>query len=151
MARTVDTKEYLDMICELLAQGRTDVPIPVAGHSMTPFLHNGDTVSLNKVDTPLKKGDIVLYTRRSGQYVLHRIVKIASDGSFLMTGDGQTELERIESAAQIHGRVSAAIHRGKRVGTRSPRWIFFATVWIWVRPLRPGLMTLAAKLKRKTR
>lgn len=148
MKRVVDTKEYLDMVCELLAQGRKLVPTPVAGSSMTPFLHNGDTAYLDLPDTPLKKGDIVLYTRPGGRYILHRIVKVNRDGSFLMLGDAQTDLERIQSAEQIHARVSKATHKGKTLTPKSPRWRFFATVWVWLWPIRPQMVKLATALKR---
>lgn len=145
MAKLVDTKEYLDMVRQLLAEGNTDVPVPVAGSSMVPFLHNGDTVYLNLVDSPLKRGDVVLYTRPTGQYVLHRIVKVNSDGSFIMLGDAQQELERIESAAQIHARTTRVVHKGKPLTQRSSRWRFYATVWIWVWPWRRRLMSIFGK------
>ena len=147
MAKVVDTREYLGMICQLLAEGKNHIPVPVAGSSMVPFLHNGDTVYLDRIDSPLKKGDVVLYTRATGQYVLHRIVKCNPDGSFTMLGDAQQELERIESAAQIHGRATAAVHQGKQMDSESARWRFFATVWIWVWPLRYRLMAAFGKKK----
>ncbi len=149
MAKIVNTNEYLDMVCNLLAEGHTRVPVPVAGSSMVPFLHNGDMVYLDLPDSPLKKGDIVLYTRPSGQYVLHRIVKVNSDGSFILLGDAQQQRERVESAVWIHARVSGAIHKGTNLGPDSLRWKLFATVWIWLRPWRLRLMALLGK--RKTR
>ena len=60
MARILDTQAFLDTVCELLRQGQRGVAIPVAGGSMVPFLHDGDTVQLELPDTPLKRGDIVL-------------------------------------------------------------------------------------------
>jgi signal peptidase I len=147
MAKIVDTREYLDMVCQLLAEGHTDVPVPVAGSSMVPFLHNGDTVYLNPLDSPPKKGDVVLYTRPTGQYVLHRIVKVNPDGSFLMLGDAQQELEWIESRERLHARMTRAVHKGKPMTHGSPRWRFYATVWIWVWPLRRKLMFIFGKKK----
>ena len=40
----------------------------------------------------MKKRDIILYKRDSGQYVLHRIVKV-KDNTFTLVGDNQHELE----------------------------------------------------------
>jgi len=151
MEKIVNTKEYLDMICSLLDEGQRSVPVPVAGSSMTPFLHNGDTVYLDRSDGRLKKGDIVLYTRPTGQYVLHRIVKRNADGSLVMLGDAQTERERLADAGQIHGKVIRAVHRGKLLTSSSLRWQFFATVWIWVRPWRQKLMRLSGILKKNNR
>lgn len=138
--KTVDTKEYLDIICGLLREGRREVSVPVAGGSMVPFLHHGDTVYLNPVEDLPKKGDIVLFTRPTGQYILHRVVKVNPDGSFIMLGDAQTQRERIESAASIHGIVVSALHKGTLLTPKSFRWRIFATVWQWVVPLRPFIM-----------
>ena len=151
MPKIVDTKEYLDMVCELLQQGQSHVPVPVAGSSMIPFLHNGDTVYLDIPDTPLKRGDIVLYTRPGGAYILHRIVRVNPDGSFIMMGDAQQQPERIESADQIHGRVSSALHGGKRMEPRSLRWRFYATAWLRLIPFRQRLMKVVPKIKNRTR
>lgn len=150
MQRILDTKEYLDTVCDLLRQGQTLVPVPVAGSSMTPFLHPGDMVYLDTPVQPLRKADIVLFTRPDGRYILHRIVKVNQDGSFIMLGDAQTEREYVDGPQRIHARVTKAAHKGKLLTPGSPRWRFFATVWIWVAPLRPLLMALWAKIRRKT-
>lgn len=138
--KKVDTKEYLDMLCGLLREGHTNVPVTVSGSSMTPFLHHGDTVYLSPVEAPPQKGDIVLYTRPSGQYVLHRIVKVNADGSYIMLGDAQTQREWIEGSGAIHGKVVSALHLGKPLTTKSFRWRFFATVWMCVVPFRLLIM-----------
>lgn len=151
MKKQVDTKEYLDMVCGLLEQGHTDVPVPVAGDSMIPFLHHGDMVYLRRPDSPLKRGDIVLYVRPGGQYVLHRIARCNPDGSFLLLGDAQRVREPVKGPEQIRGRVSAVTHRGRHLTPDSLRWRFFATVWITLRPLRGGLIQLISAIKRRTR
>lgn len=150
MARMVDTREYLDMVCGLLAEGQTHVPVPVAGSSMTPFLHPGDMVYLDLPDTPLKKSDIILFTRPDGRYILHRIVAVNRDGSFTLLGDAQLERERVAGPEWVHARVTSALHKGERLTPGSRRWRFFATVWMWpwVIPFRRHIMTLVAKLKR---
>ena len=136
MARMVDTTQYLDMVRELLADGKTAVPVPVAGSSMHPFLHHGDTVYLDIPTTPLKRGDIVLYSRPGGRYILHRIIKVNPDGSYIMMGDAQQEREWIESDAFIYARVTTALHKGKPMTPKSLRWKIFATAWMWVIPFR---------------
>lgn len=142
MARIVDTKEYLDVICQLLAEGRKEVPLTIAGSSMTPFLHHGDTVFLNPRVQPPGVGDIVLYTRPNGQYVLHRVVKVNPDGSYIMLGDIQTEREWICGVEVIHGVAVKALHKGEILTPQSARWRFFARVWIRMVPLRPAAMKI---------
>ena len=149
MAKIVDTKEYLDMVCGLLREGHTKVPVTVTGSSMTPFLHHGDTVYLNPVQQPPKKGDIVLYSRPSGKYILHRVVEVRRDGSYIMLGDCQTEREWIESADSIHGLVVCALHKGQMLTPESPRWRFFYTVWLHVVPARQAIMKSWKVIARK--
>lgn len=151
MARMVDTREYLDMVCGLLAEGKTQVPVPVAGASMTPFLHPGDTVFLDLPGERLRVGDIALFTRPDGRYILHRIVAIHADGSFTMLGDAQTEREHVDGVHRIHAIATGAKHKGRLLTPKSLRWWFFATVWRWVVPLRPAVMMVGAKIKKKTR
>lgn len=149
MARVLDTQIYLDTVCELLEQGQQHVAVPVTGGSMIPFLHNGDTVYLDLPDTPLKKGDIVLYTRQNGQYILHRIKKVKKDGSYIMVGDAQQALELIPRRDMIHARVTSARHRGKRILPGQPRWWFFQHIWLMVVPVRHRLMRLSGVLRGK--
>lgn len=142
MGHVLETEAFLDMICELLQQGRTDVAIPVAGGSMVPFLHDGDTVCLNLVNSPLKRGDILLYQRESGRYILHRLWKIRPDGSLLMVGDAQQELEILPRQELVRARVSFAKHKGRLCRPGSFRWWLYRHVWMWLRPVRYRLMRL---------
>lgn len=145
MPHVLDTQLFLDTVCELLAQGQTHVTIPVAGGSMLPFLHHGDTVCLDLVDTPLKRGDILLYRREGGRYILHRLYRLRRDGSCLMVGDAQRELELLPSREQICARVTSARHKGKLCLPGSPRWWFYQHIWLSVVPLRHWLMALRKK------
>lgn len=147
----VDTKEYLDMVSDLLREGREQVAVTVAGSSMVPFLHHGDKVYLDPLPEVLKPGDVVLYRRAGGQYVLHRIVKIHADGSFTMLGDAQVNRERIEDRSALRGIVTRVMHRGKFLTAGSLRWKFFEKIWIRVVPLRPVIMKTRGILGRKWR
>lgn len=147
MIRLLDTQQYLDTVCELLRQGERSVAIPVAGSSMVPFLINGDTVYLDLPDTPIKRGDIVLYTRCNGRYILHRVYKVNADGSCMMVGDAQMELEYLPSVTQIHARVTQARHKGKLLLPGSPRWWAYQHIWLWLLPQRHRLMKLRGMLR----
>ena len=149
MARILDTNAFLDTICELLLQGQRNVAIPVTGGSMVPFLHSGDMAYLDLPDSPLKKGDIVLYTRENGRYILHRIKRINKDGSFIMVGDAQQELELLPRRELIHARVTSALHCGKHIHPGQPRWWFYQHIWLNIVPIRHFLMALSGKLKRE--
>lgn len=45
--RILDTKQYLDETVKLLENGAKELPVPVSGFSMAPFLSDGDTVILS--------------------------------------------------------------------------------------------------------
>lgn len=149
MAHLLDTKLFLDTVCDLLRQGQTHVSVPVTGGSMIPFLHSGDMVYLNPPPERLCRGDIVLYTRSNGDYVLHRIQKANADGSFLMVGDAQQTLERITDRGQIYGIVAQVRHKGNLLTPRSLRWWLYRHVWLWLRPFRRKLMALRGKVNIK--
>lgn len=66
------------------------------GTSMLPMLREGiDSVRLvsPKQREPLK-GEVALYRRRSGAFVLHRIISVEKNGTFTACGDNQGVLER---------------------------------------------------------
>ena len=76
MKRMIDTETFLAQCRERLNAGET-VPLVVTGGSMTPFLvHKRDAVLLSKIDAPVRRGDIILYTRAPGLLILHRACHI---------------------------------------------------------------------------
>ena len=114
------------------------LPLIVSGRSMTPFLVPGrDTVYLSRLERPVQRGDILLYQRDSGQYVLHRVWKVEKDGSFTMVGDAQTELEPGIRENQIIAIVTSVVRKGKPMAPGGFWWEFFEKVWIRMVPLRP--------------
>jgi hypothetical protein len=66
------TTELSEVMLGLINSG-TDVKITVTGNSMRPMLrHRRDTVVLTSCDVnTLKKGDLPLYVRDDGSYILH--------------------------------------------------------------------------------
>ena len=72
MKRMIDTETFLAQCRERLNAGET-VPLVVTGGSMTPFLvHKRDAVLLSKIDAPVRRGDIILYTRAPTQGMPHQ-------------------------------------------------------------------------------
>lgn len=78
-----------------------------SGNSMLPLIReNRDLLVLDSVkDMPLKKYDIVLYRRKNGQLVLHRIIDI-TQGSFTMRGDNVVAKEYGVKREQIIGKLA---------------------------------------------
>lgn len=116
------------------------VPLVISGGSMMPFLVNGrDTVYLSRITRPLKRGDMVLYRRDNGAYVLHRIYRVEPEG-FCLVGDAQTVTEKGIRPEQVLALVSAVRRKGKVLRPGSFWWDFFEKVWIRLLPLRRGIM-----------
>ena len=144
--KIVDPEQIITPLLELLDEVQA-VPLVISGGSMSPFLvHGRDTVYLSKISKPLKKGDMVLYRRAGGSYVLHRIFKV-EDGSYTMVGDAQTYLEPGIRPDQICAIVTAAYRKDKLLQKGSFWWDFFEIIWIRMVPLRPALKKMYSFIK----
>lgn len=118
------------------------VPLTISGGSMTPFLvHGRDVVYLSKPapDEPPKRGDMILYRRDNGAYVLHRVLRVER-GLYTMLGDAQTCPERGIRPDQVLAVVDHVRRKGVILHRGSFVWDFFEGAWLWVVPLRPVLV-----------
>ena len=65
------------------------------GDSMEPLLHNRkSTVVIAAKQGRLKRYDVALYHRPTGEYVLHRVLKVL-DGAYLICGDNRIWKETV--------------------------------------------------------
>ena len=149
--REVDTAAYLDVMKELVQEGRS-VSIIVSGNSMSPFLiHRRDRVFFEKPNRPLRRGDIVFYQREGGRYIMHRIWKVKKEGYYIV-GDAQTEIEGPVKPEQIFALITKCERKGKMITSGSFWWEFFEKVWIRMVPVRPlvrGVYTWMTSFFRK--
>lgn len=123
------------------------LPLVISGSSMSPFLiHGRDTVYLSRLSRPARRGDMLLYQRRNGAYVLHRVYAVKPEG-LTMVGDAQTTLEPGIGQEQIAAIVTRVERKGKTLAPGSFWWWFFEKVWIRVIPLRSPLWRLYTWLK----
>ena len=145
MAPEVLMEEYR----RLLQEGSVDaLPLIVSGNSMTPFLINGrDTVYLSRLERPARRGDILLYRRRSGSYVLHRVYRVTAEG-YTMVGDNQQRLEPGIREDQVLALVTRVERKGVLLEPGCPMWDFFEKVWIRLVPLRKVLHRLYSNISR---
>ena len=144
--RAVDTYEYVSVLKELVENGK-EVSMLISGSSMTPFLgHQRDYIFFKKPDEALKRGDMVFYQRKSGQFVMHRIYKIKPDG-YYMVGDAQTEIEGPLERNQIFAIITKVKRKGKWIEPGDFWWEFFEKVWIRIVPVRMVTIRLYGLLK----
>lgn len=100
---------------------------PVHGMSMYPLLKNHkDTVYIIPPDN-LKKYDVVLFRRQSGQLVLHRILKI--DGNrFYICGDNEFRKE-IVCKNQIIGKMTEFCRNNKNGKVTDLEYKIYSYCW----------------------
>ena len=145
--KTLPTAQLLEEYRALLDTVET-LPLAITGSSMGPFLVPGrDSVLLEKPKRPLRCGDIVLYRRESGAYILHRVCRCCADGSYCMIGDAQRIVEPGIRPEQVLAVVRSARRKGRYQGPGRFWWEFFARVWIRVIPQRERLLGLYTELK----
>ena len=114
--------DAIDVIEEILAGGGEFRMYP-KGTSMLPLIVQGrDSVVLRRnLDKPAKKNDIAFYRRDNGQFVLHRVMKVNKDGTYVMCGDNQVALELGIRGDQIIGCVST-LYKGDKVRNMRSLW-----------------------------
>jgi len=144
----LDTEKYLDAVCLMISQGHKNVPVPVKGVSMRPFLRNGDFAYLAPLPEKVKRGDILLFQRENKQYVLHRVYKIRRDGIILLLGDSQLTPEPV-AAHQLRAKASFVRCGGEDCRPGSFRWWFFACPWLQLARWRPQIAKLLAVFRKK--
>ena len=131
-----------------LLEAAESVPLVISGNSMSPFLtHRRDTVYLSRVQRPLKKGDMILFRRDSGDYILHRILRM-ENGMYILIGDAQNWVEPVRDD-QVLALVTAVRRKDKLLKEGDFWWFFFEKIWIRMIPLRCPVMKLYALVVRK--
>ena len=128
MNEPIYLSDYEGLIREVLASGGEFRLYP-HGISMLPLLRQGrDSVSLRRVDSPIRKGDILFYQRPDGSFVLHRVRAVKPDGLTMM-GDNQTLPERGVSPDWVIGRVTRIFRDDKEVICDGFGYRLYRTLW----------------------
>ena len=130
--------EQLIGVVQLQLEERDTASLVVTGNSMWPlFRHMRDRVLLAP-PAVYGKGDIVLYQRSNGQYVLHRIMKKEKEIS-ICCGDNQCEKEMIQNA-WILAVVTDFYRKGKLYSVTSKGYRLYKWVWMGLFPVRRGIL-----------
>lgn len=169
MSKKYDNPRYMGVPLELLTpimsecfEKGQEVVLTVTGNSMSPFLlDKRDQVVLTACDPmTLEPGDVPLFRRSSGRYVLHRIVE-RDDGvictrwgraetlpshcdslRYTMLGDAQWREEPDIAPEQVVACATAFIRRGRRIECNSAAYIRNRMRWHRMLFLRPLLVRL---------
>lgn len=134
--------ECLMPVLRLQLENGGRAPLVVTGVSMLPTLRNcRDMVELVPLTRGLRKGDLILYQRVNGAYVLHRIVKKPHDGQLVCSGDNQWQPEPVK-AEQVIALVDTYIRDGKRISVEKPSCRLWVGFWVFLFPVRKPFLKL---------
>lgn len=85
------------------------------GFSMSPFIRDGDIITIAPVSGRLNTGDVVAYSNpRRDNLIVHRILKVSRDG-YLIKGDNNSSPDGRISSSSIIGRVVLVEHCNREV------------------------------------
>ncbi|MEG0770556.1 MAG: S24/S26 family peptidase [Clostridia bacterium] len=130
----VNLEDMYPFMNEMLSSGK-EIEITITGDSMFPTLHNRrDMVVLAKTED-FKRGDIVLYRRKTGQFVLHRIVRISDEDLFLV-GDNQKDIESGITKADVIATVKEITRNKKHFSVTNKRYRLYSYIWLLIIPFR---------------
>lgn len=134
-SKVVNREQMLEVL--LTAEDHTTMPLLVTGTSMQPFLINRrSVVELEKdVSRVPCRGDIVLFCRKDGSIVLHRIIGVDGD-ELLINGDAQSWTETIYPH-QILAYVTHVCRRKRRFPVTNGFYRLCVRVWMPLRELHP--------------
>ena len=109
--------------------------LTVTGGSMMPMLyHRKDRVLLEPLGKSLKRGDLILYRRQNGAYVLHRVLQVKKE-ELICCGDNQFRTEQI-GKDQVLAVVTAFTRKGKHYTIQDRGYRLYIALWAGLYPLR---------------
>ena len=110
------------------------------GDSMRPLIRQDrDILIIEKYEGRLKKYDVPLYKRDSGQYVLHRILKVRPN-DYVICGDNRYSKEYGITDRHIIGVLTAVVRDGKEIPINDWRYRIYVHLWCDFFPIRAVIL-----------
>lgn len=137
---------FLSALIEETLKIHSPFVLVVTGHSMSPTLHHlKDKVELVSKDLrQIKKGEVVLFKRNNQKCILHRVVRVIDNDTFIVKGDAQAWCEKVR-AENVIGVVSQVCVKGKWRSCDSLGYKLNFFLWSIVKPI--FLFSLKIKIK----
>lgn len=121
------------------------------GDSMMPMIRqNRDLLIIEKVNGRLKKYDVPLYKRDSGQYVLHRILKVR-ENDYVICGDNRWQKEYGITDRHIIGVLTGIVRDGKTVSVKDKKYRLYVHLRCDFFVVRALILRAKNTLKRRTK
>lgn len=127
-----------------------------SGASMRPLLRtHKDIVVISKATHPLPVGEVPLYKKRGiEKLILHRIIGIAPDGTYIIRGDNTYHKEYIPKT-DVVGVMTALYRGGKYIDCSSSKVykiyvkinrLLYPVRWLWTTKIRVFLSRIKRKI-----
>lgn len=149
-------KTYEIDVVEQKLQTQETVAFLTRGASMSPLLRtHKDIVVISKAKHPLKVGEVPLY-KVSGvkNLILHRIIDVAPDGTYIIRGDNTYKKEYIPQE-NVVGVMTAVYRGGKYIDCANSKFYKFYVKlnrflyplrWLWKTKIRVSLSFIKRKI-----
>ena len=119
------------------------------GDSMMPYIKQGrDVLVISEVNGRLNKYDVPLYKRDSGQYVLHRILKVR-ENDYVICGDNRWNKEYGIRDRHIIGILTGVIRDGQEIPVTSRKYRIYVHLWCDLFPVRAFILRVCQFVKRR--
>ena len=136
--KKTDMASLYPLIAPIINQGGA-VKIKVTGYSMYPLVSSRrDSVLLGKCGK-LKIGDVPLFQRPDGSFILHRIVG-KKNGAFYVMGDYETKKEYPVYPSQIVAVAKGFYRKNKFWSCDSFSYKLYSAFWRKTVSIRPFLL-----------
>jgi len=111
----IEHNDLIDLIRKAVGKGAS-ISFRALGSSMSPFIKNGDLVTLSPPDNPPpRSGDIMAFLHpHTGGLIVHRLVKTRG-GHFIMKGDNRYGTDGSVPKEGLLGRVTGVKRGGKDI------------------------------------
>ncbi len=140
--KRTDAENLMTLVLPMIEEGKT-VKLTVTGFSMYPLVSSRrDSVLLKKAET-LSVGDVPLFRREDGSYILHRIVK-KKDGFFATMGDYEIKKEYPVKPEQVVAKAVGFYRKERYIDCNSTEYRIYSFLWRKTVRIRPFLLKALA-------
>ena len=143
----MDDSQNKKKIEEILIKNQNSVQLHPIGYSMYPLIvPDRDEVIISPLKKKIRRGDVLLFRRKSGKLVLHRVIKV-KESKLYFVGDNQTEIEGPIDPSQVLGIMSSFIHKKTKYSVSNPLYFLSWQIWLILLPLRKPISLFIHKIK----
>ena len=132
---------------ELLYENK-NVQLHPQGYSMYPLITPGrDEVVISPLAShKIRRGDVLLYRRKNGKLILHRVYKVRNDTLFFV-GDNESAVEGPLDLDQVYGIMTSFIRKGRKYRVNNFLYFLYWQTWLFLLPFRKNIGKAIHKMK----